>query len=385
MTHPRPVLIAGAGIGGLALGIALRRAGVPVAIYEKAARLKPLGWGLQLAPNGMRALRDLGLFDAALAAGQRIGRGRMLTPRGRVLKTLNFDALDARVGVPTGTINRGRLHQLLLEAFGADDVHVGAAATGFEDRGDHVALRLADGSVVEGALLVGADGVHSAIRKQQLGEAAPARYAGYTAWRGLSPRADLLPADEGFFTLGQGHRFGCAPLGDGHIYWFATYYAPAGEPAPADPHDLLQSKFGDWHAPVPQLIASTPTEDILRTDIFDREPTPGWSRGRVTLLGDAAHPMTPDLGQGACQALEDAIVLSRLLASETPVEAALKAYESQRFTRTREVVHMSRRMGQIEQVRNPVGRWLRDEAYALLPAQVALEQMYRLAIAYPGA
>ncbi|MFN3430858.1 MAG: FAD-dependent monooxygenase, partial [Candidatus Sericytochromatia bacterium] len=143
MTHPRPVLIAGAGIGGLALGVALRRAGVPVAIYEKAAQLKPIGWGLQLAPNGMRALRDLGLYDAALAAGQRIHSGRMLTPQGRVLKAMTFDTLDARVGVPTVAINRGRLHQLLLETFGTEPVHVGAAAVGFEDRGDHVALRLA--------------------------------------------------------------------------------------------------------------------------------------------------------------------------------------------------------------------------------------------------
>lgn len=381
MPVSRPILIAGAGIGGLALGLALRRAGLPVAIYEKAAALRPVGWGLQLAPNGMRALGDLGLFARAADSGQVIRGGRILTPRGRVLKAITFEALDVKVGAPTVAINRGKLHQLLLAAFGEQDLHVGRAAMGFTDRGDSVLLHLADGTTVEGEVLVGADGVHSAIRVQQLGDTPP-RYAGYTAWRGLSPRADLVPTGEGGFVLGQGHRFGFAPLGDGSLYWFATYHAQAGEPLPQDPHALLAGRFGDWAHPVPDLIASTPAEAILRTDIYDREPMRGWSRGRVTLLGDAAHPMTPDLGQGACQALEDAVVLGRLLAGEQPVESALQAYEARRFPRTREVVMMSRRMGWVEQVENPLVRWLRDEAYALTPAQVLLEQMFRLAMAY---
>lgn len=384
MSPTRPILIAGAGIGGLALGIALKRAGMPVALYEKAQALRPVGWGLQLAPNGLRALRDLGVFEEAIAQGRVIHAGRILTPQGRVLKSFAFDELDAKLGVPTGTINRGRLHQLLLATFGEGEVQVGRAAVGFEDRGDHVVLKLEDGSAVAGSALVGADGIHSAIRKQQLG-VTPARYAGYTAWRGLSPRAELLPASEGAFVLGQGHRFGCAPLGDGNIYWFATYHAPEGEAAPADPRAMLAERFGGWASPVPELIASTPNEAILRTDIYDREPTPGWSRGRVTLLGDAAHPMTPDLGQGACQALEDAVVLGRELASGRPIEEALKAYEARRFERTREVVLMSRRMAWVEQVDNPVVRWLRDEAYALTPPQVLLEQMFKLSMAYPGA
>lgn len=384
MSLSRPILIAGAGIGGLALGLVLRRAGLPVAIYEKAPALRPVGWGLQLAPNGMRALRDLGLFEAAAAGGQVIRGGRILTPRGRVLKAITFEELDAKVGAPTVAINRGKLHQLLLAAFGEQDLHVGQAATGFTVRGDHVLLHLEDGTSVEGHALIGADGVHSAIRKQQLGDTPP-RYAGYTAWRGLSPHADLVPAGEGGFVLGQGHRFGFAPLGDGNIYWFATYHAKAGEPLPDDPHALLAGRFGDWAHPVPHLIASTPLDAILRTDIYDRDPTQGWSRGRVTLLGDAAHPMTPDLGQGACQALEDAVVLGRLLAGDQPVEAALQAYEARRFARTREVVMMSRRMGWVEQVENPLVRWLRDEVYALTPAQVLLEQMFRLAMAYPSA
>lgn len=366
------VLIAGAGIGGLTLAHALRAQGHDVEIFERAAELLPLGAGITVQANAMLALRTLGLDARVLAAGNAFTAADILAPDGRVLSCLPVESVSGPLGAPMIAIDRGKLQRALLEGL---ELHVrtGREVIAAREEGDEVVLAFADGSAARGDLVVGADGLHSALRRHVLGDA-PARYAGYTSWRGVC--ALPVPAERTTETWGAGERFGVVPIGGGEVYWFAVADAPSGvRAAPeAEKRELLE-RFGSWHAPCRALIEATPASAILRTDVFDRAPVQRWSRGRVTLLGDAAHPMTPNLGQGGCQAIEDAVVLARSLAAHGGIADALAAYERARVPRANRFVADSRRMGQVAQWRNPVARWARTALLRATPASRMAERM----------
>jgi 2-polyprenyl-6-methoxyphenol hydroxylase-like FAD-dependent oxidoreductase len=208
------------------------------------------------------------------------------------------------------------------------------------------------------------------------------RYAGYTAWRAVvEPKEELLPWGTGFESWGSGARFGCAHIGKGRVYWFATTNAPEGgkDGPPGNavgPKAALLRLFGSWHRPIGELIEATGEVAILRTDIYDREPLgERWGKGRVTLLGDAAHPMTPNLGQGACQAVEDAVVLARCLRETGATTDSLRRYERLRSDRAAMVVWRSRRVGRVGQVENPLLCRLRDRALSMIPPKAQLRQL----------
>jgi 2-polyprenyl-6-methoxyphenol hydroxylase-like FAD-dependent oxidoreductase len=211
------------------------------------------------------------------------------------------------------------------------------------------------------------------------------RYAGYVSWRGVTP-AGSVPAPAGMSeAVGRGKRFGLAPAGSDQLYWFAVANTPAGG-RDGDAHRELLERFGSWHAPIPAVIAATPADHIVRTDIVDRPPVTRWHAGRAVLLGDAAHPMTPNLAQGACQAIEDAAALADALAAVTgprgtqdaAIEAALQRYESQRVARANALVVASRRFGSIGQWEHPVAATVRDWVLRLTPPSFQLRQMRRL-------
>lgn len=344
-------IIVGAGIGGLAAAIGLRRAGIAVAVYEQAARLGEVGAGITLWPNAVKALRQLGLGEAIRAIGVLEGQGGIRTAGGRLLASGAARDLEREFGAPTLAMHRADLHATLLGALGGDYVRLGARCLGFEQGAQGVTVRFADGSSDAADLLVGADGLRSAVRAQLHGPQPP-RYAGYTAWRAVVPfeHAQLLPGE----SWGAGARFGQVPLGDGRVYWFATKNTPPGGRSAAGERAELLRLFGGWHAPIPALIAATPEADILRHDLFDRPPLGRWGAGRVTLLGDAAHPMTPNLGQGACQAIEDAVVLTKRLVAGGDPTAALRAYEADRQPRTAQIMRQSRQIGAVGQWQGPL-------------------------------
>ena len=257
---------------------------------------------------------------------------------------------------------------------------LGAELVGFAQDETNVRAFLADGGEERADLLIGADGIHSKIRNDLHGRHAPI-YAGYTAWRGVVDyQNELLPRGGGFESWGCGTRFGCARMGGGRMYWFATRNAPeGGDDGPAGGRRTLLDMFRGWHEPVPDLIAATPEEDIRRDDVYDRQPVKRWGEGRVTLLGDAAHLMTPNLGQGACQAIEDAFELADALAGclreRSGVEAALGLYEARRTRRTAAIVRLSRRMGQVGQLENPWLCRLRDAAAKRMPDSFQRRQL----------
>lgn len=366
METNRTVLIAGGGIGGLTLGVALRRAGFSVRIFERAASLRPVGAGITMQTNAILAFRTIGLDTAVAAAGHSMQRGAILDWRGRTLGTMFVSEMAAELGAPMIAIHRAQLQEVLQEALGPEPLTLGTKVVGFRDEPGGVVARLSDGTEARGDLLVGADGLRSTLRAQLLGDGEP-RYAGYTSWRGVCDVPGVADPASTTETWGRGLRFGVVPISQGRTYWFATANAPASGIDAPDAHGELLSRFGDWHAPIRELIEKTPASAIFRTDIHDRPPVQSWARGRVVLLGDAAHPMTPNMGQGGGQAVEDAVVLARCLASEADVPAALARFQAQRLPRANDFVLRSRRFGVLGQWQNPLACWVRDQLFRRLP------------------
>ena len=360
-----PVLIAGGGIGGLAAALALHRRGVGVAVYERAPELKEVGAGLSLWPNATHVLADLGVLDRVEAHGWPIGEVAVRTDRGAALVTIR----PWMGGTPSLVLHRADLLDALADALPPGVVHLGRTVTGFAQEAGGATLRFTDGGEARGSAVVGADGLHSRVRVGLHGDAPPV-YRGYTIRRGILD--GTYPGHErgwGTETLGRGLRFGLFGVGGGRAYWYTGERAPEG--APGDPRGEaahLAARFGDWPDPIPAVLAAVDPAAVLRNDAYDRPPLRGWGRGRVTLLGDAAHPTTPNLGQGACMALEDALVLARCLAAEPDVPAALARYEARRRRRTARIVRESRWFGAVGQwahpaavaVRNALGRAMPD-------------------------
>ena len=373
MPAPLRVLVAGAGIGGLAVAVALRRTGHDVHVVEQAERLAPVGAGLAISANALTALEALGLRKEAVARGA-LGRQVLLrTAEGRLLARFTLDPGEESLG-----IHRADLQDCLLGAAGRNSVRLGVRCTGVMQDARSVTVRLADGTEERGDVLVGADGIHSTVRTALFGSERP-RYAGYAGWRATAKLApDLIEPGVFWESWGRGVRIGFVDIGNGRAYWFVSEAVPEGAPEPADPKTSFLERFRGWHEPIPRVIEETPGEVLFRTFVYDRKPTRRWGDGRVTLLGDAAHAMTPNLGQGASQALEDAAVLGRTLATHDDPVAALRAYERRRIKRANAVVRLSRQVGLLAQASNPLVCAFRGVVVRALPDRVQKAQQVRL-------
>jgi 2-polyprenyl-6-methoxyphenol hydroxylase-like FAD-dependent oxidoreductase len=369
------VLIVGAGIGGLTAAIALRRAGIDAEVFERAPQLLDVGAGISLWPNAVKGLDKLGVGPPVRAAAVASYVGGIHTWRGALLAPADADEVAREFGAPMVILHRADLLATLHRAAGPETVRLGVTATAFREDTDGVSLALEGGETARGAALIGADGIRSTIRGQLFPDAKP-RFAGQKAWRGVVGFA--APPGAGFWgeTWGAGARFGLLPMVNDRVYWYATRNAIENEPEMPDGRraELLRL-FGSWHAPIGALIAATDEGAILRNDLYDLPPMQTWSRGRVTLLGDAAHATTPNLGQGGCQAIEDAVVLARALSQTADVEAALQAYEAQRIARANRIIELSRRVGVVGNWRHPLARALRDTLTRLTPRWARLRSL----------
>ncbi len=368
-----PALVAGGGIGGLSAAIALRRAGIPAEVYERAPALGEVGAGISLWPNATRQLRRWGLLDDVLRRGFAFDSGEMRDVRGRVLTRMHLPPADA----PSVLIHRADLHAVLVDALPPWAVRTDAELRGFRATADGVEADFGEAGTAEGPFLVGADGLWSAVRRQLLADGDPV-YRGYPVWRGVAP-AGAAAWTSLTETLGRGLRFGTVPIGGGRVAWWAT----ANEAEHADDGSggrkaRLLRLFGDWHEPVPQLIQATPEDEILKNGTYDRPPVRRWGRGRVTLLGDAAHPTTPNLGQGGCMAIEDAAVLARCLVQTDDVPAALRAFEARRYRRTAWITRESLRYGRVAQWQHATAVRLRDAVFRLAPPAVTRATFQRM-------
>jgi 2-polyprenyl-6-methoxyphenol hydroxylase-like FAD-dependent oxidoreductase len=344
------VLISGAGIGGLALGTALARTRIAVDLVERAAQPRSVGAGLVLYPNGIRALAAISpaLPAAVMAAGHvpsPTDVRPILNQAGDVLAVDRVGDLAERYGVPQVSVLRSVLESVLLrEATRAGArVERGLSVIGHADGGGCVEVRLSDGSVRTAAALVSAEGLHSATRQRLLGDGPP-RYCGYTTVRGQSPADASYP--HGLIATGRGAALFVAPLSRDWLYWTAKLVAEPGTWPAKGPDQALAdliSALADWHPPIVDIVRNADIgRGLVVADIHDRDQAENWTFGRVTLLGDAAHPMTPGAGQGASMALEDAAVLAALLGSDRDPRRALRAYAIRRLPRTSRVVRQSR-------------------------------------------
>lgn len=369
------VLVVGAGMGGLTAAIALRRAGFEVEVFEQAPVIREVGAGLTIQCNAVRALGELGLAEGLAGIGARVTLTELRDWRGRTLVASPFGPIEEEMKAPAYGVHRGDLQRYLLDAFGSEGVHPASRCTGFATREGGVELLIEGGRRVPGDAIVGADGIRSRIRAQLLGDEPP-RYSGYTCWRGVTAEQDIVPEGLVFETWGPGARFGGVGLSGRRFYWFAPVNAPPeGRDEPGKVKSALLERYGSWASPTPRLIEATAEASIFRNDIIDRPPTDTWGEGPVSLLGDAAHPMTPNLGQGACQAIEDAVILGHCMKGATDLALGLRRYEDARRERTRKVVEMAWSLGRMGQWESGAARWIRDRLISWTPPGMAKKNL----------
>ena len=367
----RTALIVGAGIGGLSAGIALRQAGWNVRIFERSSSPRELGFGLALAPNAIAALRELGVADMLLARGFAPLRGEVRRMDGSVLKRAEFPP-PAALGGPMVIALRSALHGALLDAVGADAIALASDATGFTVNGDRVTLHLADGSKAEGDLLVGADGTGSVIRKGLHPSEPPPRDSGLVAVRGaVHGVVHHLGENSAIYYLGPGVESAIVRASDTGIYWFlslARELVPSGLRDPAAIVAHMSPKFDATFRAI-----TSATDDLRVDDLVDRDPIPFWGNGVVTLLGDAAHPVLPHTGQGAAQAIVDAVALGKALSGANSIEPALRSYEADRRKKTAALIAQGRRTARIMRTMSPVANWVREVAIRLAPVKTIVK------------
>ncbi|TDE56729.1 monooxygenase [Nonomuraea mesophila] len=353
---PKAVVIGG-GVGGLSAGVALRRAGWDVTVLERAAHLAPVGSGLAMAPNALKALDALDLGGRVRRLGRFEGQAGIRRPDGRPLVHTTDDDAQARYGDSMVVMSRAALMDVLAGALGEARLRLDVTVSGVDAARGVVSTGAGD---LEADLVVAADGIHSATRKALFPGHPGPEYSGVTAWRALIPRSGLpIQSTE---TWGRGLVLGIHLLAGDLVYVYATDVSPAGA-VHEDGREELLRRFGDWHEPIPALLRAADPTRIIRNDIFSfATPLPALHSGRVAFVGDAAHPMTPNLGQGACQAIEDAVVLAHLAAGSPAAEDALPAYTAARLDRTWQVVRRSMTICRLTKVRNAPAVRLRDLA-----------------------
>ena len=344
----RSLIIAGGGIGGTAAALALHRAGFAVTLYERAMAFTEVGAGMSLWPNATRVLETLGVLEQLMSVGEPFTRFDLLKPDGRTISAVDMGGYDT----PSLCLHRADLHRCLRDRLPAGSLEVGQRLLSFAHDKAGVSARFASGLEVCADGLIGADGINSVVRAQLHGTVPPV-YRGYCIWRGIAQFSDGIVPGHISETWGAGQRFGILPMGGGRICWYATRNALSSQPdAPEGRKEEVHRLFRDWHHPIPSLIGATEQSMIMKNDAQDRLPLRSWGDGRVTLIGDAAHPITPNVGQGACMAIEDAACLAKGLLAAPTVDAGFRAYEAMRRRRTAFVGVQSRRIGAVGQWEN---------------------------------
>ena len=376
------IAVVGAGIAGLSTAVALQRLGHDVIVLEERTDTSS-GAGISIWPNALAALDHLGLGDQVRAAGGRVTAGAIRWNDGTWLRRPAGERIVTALGEPLVVLQRAALRDILAGALAPGTVVDGVAVRTLDTAGDRVRLHLTGSSEREADAVVGADGTGSVVARHLNGPLTR-RYAGYTAWRGVASMS--IDPDLAGETMGAGAEVGHVPMGPDRTYWFATERTPEGGCAPRGELTYLRGKFASWAAPIPAMLAATDPAEVLRNDLYDRSPARRWAAGPVVLVGDAAHPMRPHLGQGGGQALEDAAVLGEFVKGSSDLPTAFASFASFRRRRVRAIAGESRLIGQVVNLRPAMLSALASRATVVVPeflvtrhlASIAARSAFRL-------
>lgn len=370
------VLIVGGGIAGLVTAAGLRREGFSCEIVERAAHWAPIGAGIVLGVNAMSVMRSLGIAEEIARRGTELGRGAITDEQGRELSVTDFSLLRSEFG-PTIALHRAELHETLLDAARDVPISMATSVDAIHQSNDGVDVRISDGRQERFDLVIGSDGVGSRVRELLFGDVSPT-YSGYTCWRMIVPSPlDRVELRE---MWGRGQRFGIAPIGGDRLYCFAVANAPRGE---ADPIEgrlaRFRTRFAKFGGQVPEILATLDHPKQLIHNDLEEVPERRWHEGRVLLIGDAAHAMTPNMGQGAAMALEDSVVLVELLARRGDPKDALEAWVARREPRVRWVQDQSRRIGRVGQLEGTLACRARNLLLRLTPNRASANALRKIA------
>jgi len=369
------IIVIGAGIAGLATAVALQRGGHDVTVIEQRTDTSP-GAGISIWPNALAALDHIGIGDAVRRAGGRVTAGALRWRDGSWLRHPQTERLVGALGEPLVVVQRAVLRDILTAALAPDTVEHGLTAAGLAVGADRVQIKLADGTALDARAVVGADGTGSMVARHLNGPLT-GRYTGYTAWRGVA-HCGMDPELAGE-TLGPGVQTGHVPMGPNHTYWFATERASEGRVSPHGELAYLRTKLAGWPEPWPSVLGATVPAEVLRNDLYDRRTARQWARGPVVLVGDAAHPMRPHLGQGGCQALEDAAILAACVQQSADLPAAFARFAAVRRRRVTAIVREAALIGRIINLRPACAGAVAVRATVLVPEAVLTRQLASVA------
>lgn len=371
------ILIIGAGIAGLTTAIALQQKGIDFLVMEAVPEINAVGAGISLAGNAMRVLKKLEVDQEIKQNGHLISSMIIQDQNGKFISIMDAEKLSKENGFENVAIHRGALHEVLLKKIDKNKIITGKKAIGFEQREGGIRILFEDGTYSDASGAILADGIHSTIRKKLIPDSMP-RYSGYTCWRGIAENKWGIEK-KAFETWGSEGRFGYVPIGNNQIYWFACKNAPARDPLmKAWTIQDLKKNFQSFANPIPSILENTPDEELIWSDIADLKPLRQFAFGRILLIGDAGHATTPNLGQGACMGMEDAITVADVLLESNDVEVAFKRFEDKRIQRTRFIVNKSYTLGRLAQLENKLLIALRNMAMRLTPNWVNEKQVAKV-------
>lgn len=370
------IAIIGGGIGGLTTAIALQRKGfTDITVYEAAPEIRPIGAGILIASNALTIYDRLGIAEQIKTAGNVLQFVNIANHRGEILSKVDFSKIIKKYGNGTVSIHRGKLQEILLQNANKSLILTGKRLKNIHYTEGVTQIHFEDGTYAAADIVIGADGIHSNVRKQLFGDI-PLRYSGQTCWRGIAKmRLDDPKASVEMWGTRAGLRACVSQVSETEIYWYITVKHPAGMKwAVAETKPYLLNLVSEFHSPIQKAVELTENKDILHNDLTDFRPLKTWYKDNIVLVGDAAHATTPNFGQGACQAIEDALALANNLKNTPSVREAFLQFQNSRIKKTTFVTKTSFQIGQLSNVGGAIGYRLRNTLMKLAPTSVAEKQ-----------
>jgi len=364
MTEKKKIAIIGGGIAGLTFARSFKSKEYEIHIFEKKDQFGEIGAAISVFPNALCVMDELGILNSILESSGQFKTVYLKTDKGTILSKS-----EPKSDYPVICIHRAVLHSILLENIDAKLYQNYTLKDLSHLENGKINLTFSTGETQVFDAVIGADGVHSVVRKYIINDGDPI-FRGYNIWRGVvKTNFEIGYASE---TFGKGQRVGIVPIKDGVYGWWATCNeAYMQDDKPETTKEKLNRLFGNWHYPIPDFINNT--EHILKNSLIDRKPKKGWTKGNVILIGDAAHPTTPNLGQGGCMAIEGAYILAKSIKKYGLTQKAYDRYEELQYTRSENIVNESLKLGKMGQLENPILIFLRNTAFKLMPSNVAMK------------